>query len=181
LSLLTPTSTGSGAPCAPAYIVFIATSDFVIDQFTQEGRPSYAWYIQDYAGEDFAKDSSALSPARKGRHIDELVPRLTEAISKLPQNSEVYVVSDVKFFTDLINNGVQSRKSSGYRRTNSRTPLAYADEWRSFDNIQLEKNLCISAGLPRSEGEKKTFDRLKEWASECAKNISVRPKFWGLR
>lgn len=164
-----------------SFTLRIATADQEIDSFTKLARCAYAWtLIDDETTEAIGQGTSAAKPPRQGRHTDELVSGLAEALQKVELNSTVYIVSDVSFFVKLLNDGTGSRVASGYKRKDKR-PLAYEEDWRRLDTLIAEKHLRIWAGGPRNEAEARDFQGLKGWAKKCARNIGRSWSDWDVR
>lgn len=161
-----------------SYILYISTSDATFDQFTQEANASYVWSLEE-SGTQIACGSDALGVPRRGRHTDLLVGSAANAIEKAADNSAIYVVSDVKFFTDLLTSGTALRIGNNYIRKD-RKPLAYGDDWRRLDGFVLAKTISLSGGKPRNATEVDLFEQSKAAAATNAKNIGKSPSDWGV-
>lgn len=159
------------------FTLFIAISDQKTDEFTKQARCAYYWAV--YQGcELIDSDAPALGSKHEGWSGDSLVPQTASALSRLPEASTVYVVSDVKWFTDLLNSGAEQHVARRYRKADKKTPLAQADDWRRLDEIVLRAGLKVSAGRPRTDEEVDRLAGAKLAAERQRRNIGLRPKEW---
>ena len=104
--------------------------------FDEEPQAEYCWCVRSRDGKLVKFDNKSVLQARvKGYQTAALFPAVREAFACIPNGSRVHVFSNVKFFTDILNEEPSGRVKSGYLRTN-KEPLAHQEEWRALDTHQ---------------------------------------------
>jgi hypothetical protein len=116
-----------------------------------------------------------------------LLDGAAEALEEVPEGSTVHVISDLTFFTDILNANRSERKARGYLRTNGKE-LAYRKQWEAIDAITEDRSLTVSAGPPPKDAAPNSprwvlatrFGHTKDDASKAARNIGIPYKEWDL-
>jgi hypothetical protein len=154
--------------------------------FDEEPQAEYCWCVRSRDGKLVKFDNKSVLQARvKGYQTAALFPAVREAFACIPNGSHVHVFSNVKFFTDILNEEPSRRMKSGYLRTD-KEPLAHQEEWKALDTTRTERSQRVSAGPPPKwevAGSLEwriafTFKDVAEGASKAARNIGIRFRDW---
>jgi hypothetical protein len=168
------------------YWVCVATSDKGGGMFADDVRSEHCWCARSRNGELF-DTATGSNTVTAGYHTAAILPAATEALGHIPAGSRVHVFSDVKFFTDILDEEPSVRVHSGYLRRDKQ-PLAYQPEWKHLDGVVAERSLCVSAGRPLKRGDPQSlewrlaveFEAVKEAAKRSARNIGRPFSDWDL-
>lgn len=146
-------------------------------------RAAFAWEVFDPAWARVADGTSAFGPEIRDYHTGPALTAALQAIAHVPDHQHVHFVSDLEFFTDLLNQNSAVRRAREYRKSKGKgklgDPLACHDQWRALDDLADERGLTVGGGRANTERELEAHQSLKLAASDNAWNSGNGPGEWG--
>jgi hypothetical protein len=170
------------------YLIWVATSDQGSGGSGATGvRAAFCWVVRQREGEVVAGNWNPGDAGLHVYHTEAILPAATAAFESVPEGRTVYVFSDVKFVTDILNADMSARMAAGYVRSDKK-PLAYQEQWKTLDAAVARRTLRVGAGRPPVSAEPlsdgwrvaREFDWVKEAASRAARNIGFSFSDWDL-
>jgi hypothetical protein len=158
------------------HLLVIAVCQELLDKFTRAACPAFAWELRSSSGRVLASRSSPASRSPldvQGKQ--DLLQQTVAALRQVPEGSGVYILSDEEYFTTELNRSAETRFASGYKKTDGKTLLAHAEDWRNLDALTADKNLLLRAGRGRNEGDSAALKQVKADAKRAGRSMSESP------
>lgn len=158
------------------HLLIIAVCQEPLDKFTRAACPAFAWELHSSSGRVLASRSSPASRSPLDVQGKQDLPQQTvAALHQVPEGSGVYILSDEEYFTTELNKSAETRVASGYKKTDGKTLLAHAEDWRHLDALAAAKRLLLRAGRGRNEGDSAALKRVKTGAKRAGRSMSESP------
>ena len=135
-------------------------------------KSAFAWWLRTPKGEPLASGNNTLTSSVDDWPNAALLEAVLEPVTQrhIPVGAHLHVISDQKFFTDLLKKDRAVRRGEGYIKTSGK-PLAYVEKWRELDMAFDEFNLTVRAGRAKSDLGKDIFLKLKDFVAILKDNI----------
>ncbi len=148
--------------------------------FDANPQSAFAVFCRNRDGSRSDPHTSNGSKAADDYHTRAMIIGAREAFERLPPGASVHVLSDQNWFLQIMSEDRALRMARDYLRPNLKSKYQYDEEWRNLDNISERLSLNITADRPKTEAGKNTLSRVKEAASQCARNIHISHGDWDL-